>query len=225
MNFDVADFENYLAELLNGLAIKASPKQLQLYAAYAAELLAWNKITNLTAITKTREIAEKHFADSLCALPYVTANAAETTVLDIGSGGGFPAIPFAIANPGLKVTAVDSVRKKMSFQEHVKAKLHLANLTVVHARVQELDKALGHAPVFDCVISRAFAALDVFVELALPWVKPNGKIITYKSHTLNAEQAVLQQKYPRLKIKSHPYSLPGASARYIVVLEALGLKT
>lgn len=219
MSFDARDFENYLAQLLAGQGISLTAEQLGQCSAYAAELVTWNKITNLTSITNTREMAEKHFADSLCALPYINSDAKDVSVLDIGSGGGFPAIPFAIADACLNITAVDSVRKKMSFQEHVKARLGLGNLTPVHARVQELDQALGYKPAFDYVISRAFAAMDMFVELALPWIKPNGAIVTYKSQTLETELAALMAKYPGLTVKTHAYDLPNAKARFIVVLE------
>lgn len=222
MTFNANDFEAYLDELLAGLNINTSPEQLRLYALFAKELTVWNKITNLTAITDTCEMAEKHFADSLSALPYILGNNTETSVLDIGSGGGFPAIPFVIADDRLKVTAVDSVRKKISFQEHVKAQLHLANLTPVHARVQELDKALGFRPAFDCVISRAFAALDVFCELALPWVMPGGKLVTYKSQTLDDELGPILKQYPGVKISRYAYDLPNAKARFVVVLENFG---
>lgn len=222
MGFEIKDFERYLTELLAGLNICHNASRIEQYALYARELITWNKITNLTAITNTSEMAEKHFADSLCALPYVLTNAAETTVLDIGSGGGFPAIPFVIADERLKVTAVDSVRKKISFQEHVKAQLQLVNLTPVHARVQELDRALGFTPVFDCVISRAFAALEVFVELALPWVKPGGKLFSYKSQTLDNELIAVLKKYPGLKVCCHAYDLPNAEARFVVVLQNFG---
>ena len=78
---------------------------------------------------------------------------------------------------------------------------------------------MGYKPAFDDVISRAFAALDIFVELALPWVKPNGAIITYKSQTLEAELADLKAKYPGLTAKTYTYDLPNAKARFIVVLE------
>lgn len=221
VTFDATAFEAYLKDLLAGLNINLSPERLRQCAAYAGELMLWNKITNLTTITDTLEIAEKHFADSLSALPYVL-NGSDTTVLDIGSGGGFPAIPFVIADDRLKVTAVDAVRKKISFQEHVKAQLGLVNLTPVHARIQELDKACGFKPAYDCVISRAFAGLDTFFALALPWVKPGGKLITYKSQTLDDELAALQAKYSGLEINCHAYNLPNAKARFVVVLENLG---
>lgn len=221
MAFDAKAFEAYLKDLLAGLNINLSPERLRRCAAYAGELMLWNKITNLTTITDTLEIAEKHFADSLSALPYVP-NGSGAAVLDIGSGGGFPAIPFAIADDGLMVTAVDAVRKKISFQEHVKGRLGLVNLTPVHARIQELDKACGFKPVYDCVVSRAFAGLDTFFALALPWVKPGGKLITYKSQTLDDELAALRLKYHGLKINCHPYNLPNAKARFVVVLENFG---
>lgn len=224
MEFDEQLFIDYLPELLAGSGITFSAGQLARCAVFARELAAWNKITNLTAITDTRGIAEKHFADSLCALPYVKKQPGPVTVLDIGSGGGFPAIPFAIADEELKVTAVDSVRKKISFQQYVKAQLNLTNLEPVHARVQQLDKALGYKPAYDCVISRAFAALDTFCELALPWVKPGGKIISYKSQTLDDELEPVLAKYPGIKAQNFAYELPGANARFVVVLQNLGEK-
>lgn len=221
--FDTKEFEKYLAELLTQQGLELSADQLAALTLHARELALWNKTTNLTTITDAREMAEKHFADSLCALPYVCANSGTepVAVLDVGSGGGFPAIPFAVACPCLQVVSVDSVRKKISFQQQVVGLLKLNNLNAVHSRVQELDKTLGYYPAFDCVISRAFAALDTFVELALPWLKPGGRIISYKSLTLDDELMALERKYPQLEAGCHAYDLPNAAARYVIVLENL----
>lgn len=222
MEFDSSIFQDALTQTTAGLGITLTGDQLEQFTCYARELVTWNKSVNLTAITEPREIAVKHMADSLAALPYIGVGIKSAQVLDIGSGGGFPAIPFAIMNHELQIVSVDSVRKKISFQTQVAAQLRLTNLRAVHSRVQEMDKVLGYLPVFDCVISRAFANLTMFYELALPWLKPNGRIVSYKSAVLDEEQAGLLTKYSHLKISRYSYDLPGADARYIVVLENCG---
>lgn len=219
--FNSTNFEQYLAELLDAQGLTLEPEQMAMLTIHARELALWNKTINLTTITDAQEMAKKHFADSLYALQYVMPvdEPGPVSVLDVGSGGGFPAIPFAVASEHLQVVSVDAVRKKISFQQHVAALIKLGNFNAVHSRVQELDKTLGYYPAFDCIVSRAFAALDLFVELALPWLRPGGRLVSYKSLTLDGELAALQVKHPDFTVCRYAYDLPNAQARYIVVLE------
>lgn len=149
--------------------------QLARFSLFVDELRKWNRRINLTAITADREIAVKHLLDSLT---LTTILPAQGRLLDIGSGGGFPAIPLAIVSPGLSVTSVDAVGKKITFQRHVGRLLGLGNLTAIHSRAEAL--AASDPAGFDWVVSRAFSSIPLFVRLALPVLKPEGTIVAMK---------------------------------------------
>jgi len=141
------------------------------------ELLRWNRHHNLTAIKEPREAIEKHLVDSLTVLPLLMAN---ERLLDIGSGGGFPALPLKIALPSLAVVSVDAVAKKIAFQRHVARTLGLQAFEALHSRAEALPEQVGYKYGFDVVISRAFAAIPVFTAMAEPCLAPGGKIIAMK---------------------------------------------
>ncbi|MBI1919993.1 MAG: 16S rRNA (guanine(527)-N(7))-methyltransferase RsmG [Geobacter sp.] len=146
----------------------------KLYA-FAAELKKWSRKINLTALKSDEDIAVKHFVDSLSILKVVQG---EGSLLDIGSGGGFPAIPLKIVSHHLSVVSVDAVEKKILFQRHAARLLALHGFEAVHARAEELPgKYAGH---FDWVVSRAFSDIPTFVRLALPLLKGKGKIVAMK---------------------------------------------
>ena len=146
----------------------------KLYA-FAAELKKWGRKINLTAIKDDEEIAVKHFLDSLTLLRVVGAKG---HLLDIGSGGGFPAIPLKIVHHELHVVSVDAVEKKIIFQRQAARLLGLHNFEALHARAEEL--AAHHAGKFDWVVSRAFTDIPTFVKIALPLIKGEGRIIAMK---------------------------------------------
>ncbi len=141
------------------------------------QLLHWNRTYNLTAITDPLEAIEKHLVDSLTLLPHL--GQAETLV-DIGSGAGFPALPLKILRPDLQVISVDSVAKKISFQKHVVRKLQLQNFLAWHGRAEELSQQSFLAAKADLVVARAFSSLPKLLDLALPCLKPDGRVIAMK---------------------------------------------
>ena len=141
------------------------------------ELLHWNKRVNLTAIRDQREATEKHLLDSLALLPYLNTSG---SLLDMGSGGGLPGIPLAIASSGLAVTSVDSVGKKINFQKHIKRKLQLDNLTPIQARLEDLSRHLEQGRRFDYIVARAFSSLDTIVRFAEPWLTDTGSLLVMK---------------------------------------------
>lgn len=151
---------------------------------YAAELKKWNRKVNLTAITKDKEIAIKHFVDSLSLAPYITAS---DRLLDIGSGAGLPIIPLKIIRPEIPMVSVDAVAKKIHFQRHIIRILNLQNIEAIHARVEELHKTHRHA--FSVITSRAFTRLDRFVALAAPLLAENGMLIAMKGDRAEDEIA------------------------------------
>ncbi len=154
-------------------------------------LIETNKQFNLTRITDEREVYLKHFFDCIFADKKFSQGA---TVIDVGTGAGFPAIPLAICRPDLKITAIDALNKRINFVNSVKEALNLQNLTAIHARSEEI--AQKHRETFDIATSRAVAELNSLLELLAPLVKVGGKIICYKGpraqeeieHAKNAEK-------------------------------------
>ena len=149
---------------------------------FRTTLLEWNEKMNLTGITDPAEIETKHFEDSISALaafPEAKAGA-PLTLIDVGSGAGFPGIPLAIVRPDIQVTLVESVNKKAQFLEHVVEKLELKNCTVASARAEEVGQHIDYREKYDIAIARAVALLPILAEYLLPLVKVGGIAIAQK---------------------------------------------
>lgn len=166
------------------MQMSLSLHEIHLFEMYAAELKKWNSKVNLTAITKDKEMAVKHFLDSLTLAPYLTAG---DRLLDIGSGAGLPVIPLKIIRPDIPMVSVDAVAKKINFQRHVIRTLQLQNIEAVHSRVEDLHKT--HCRSFSVITSRAFTRLDRFVLLAAPLLADNGVLIAMKGDRAAGEIA------------------------------------
>lgn len=181
---------------------------------YAEMLTERNEKVNLTAITDPYEIRVKHFTDSLAAIDLIKTGA---TVLDIGSGAGFPGIPLKIARDDISVTLLDSVNKKVAFMNDVIADLGLKNIEAVHARIEDFP----HKGEFDVAISRAVAELTTLAEYALPFVKVGGTFVAYKSEKAEAEAAAAGNAVAllggRLREIREVNVAPGLTRRLIVV--------
>jgi 16S rRNA (guanine527-N7)-methyltransferase len=178
--------------------------------AYLALLDKWNRVYNLTAVRDAVRMVSHHLLDSLAAVPYFQGE----TVLDVGSGGGLPGIPLAIARPELQVTLIDSIAKKTAFLLQAKAELGLKNLQVVTGRVEEFRPETG----FDVVTSRAFSDLKEFVTLTRHLLKPGGRWLAMKGLYPNEEIAQLPAG---VKVSAdHALVVPGLDAsRHLIVLE------
>ncbi len=160
--------------------VKLSPKQLQNFQSYARILEEWNKKMNLTAPQSTESIYRKHFVDSLMMDRVMELNT--QSLLDVGSGAGFPALPLKILHLGLRVTVVDSTKKRIRFLEHIAKELQL-DMHAVHGRIEEHDQKED----FDIVTARAVASLNILCELCLPFVKVGGYFIAYKGKNFQKE--------------------------------------
>lgn len=165
------------------------------FSLYADRLIETNKVMNLTAITEPEEIVQKHFADSLAALPYLKEGDA---VIDVGTGAGFPGLPLLIVKPGLKLTLADSLQKRLSFLEGLLKELGL-QATVVHGRAEELGQNPLYRERYDFALSRAVASLPVLLELTTPFVKPGGYAIAYKGR---AQEELLSAKGAAFLLKT-----------------------
>ena len=181
---------------------------------YAEMLTERNEKVNLTAITDPDEIRVKHFTDSLAAIDLIKTGA---TVLDIGSGAGFPGIPLKIARDDISVTLLDSVNKKVAFMNDVIADLGLKNIEAVHARIEDFP----HKGEFDVAVSRAVAELTTLAEYALPFVKVGGTFVAYKSEKAEAEAATAGNAVAllggRLREIREVNVAPGLTRRLIVI--------
>jgi len=154
--------------------VKIGSEEAGKFSIHAGELIKWNSKTNLTAITDPLEVAVKHFLDSLAPARIIPPG---LSMLDMGSGGGFPGIPLKIILPSLSVSLVDSSRKKVSFLKHVIRTLGLEGINAFQARVEDLSENKER---FDVVICRAFSSLDKFIESAIPILAENGIIVALK---------------------------------------------
>ncbi len=182
MSYNLDKFLNGLEEL----HIVLSEEQINQFIRYYEMLVEKNKVMNLTAITEFDEVIEKHFLDSL-SLIKVYDLTKEVSVLDMGTGAGFPGIPLKIAFPELKVTLVDSLNKRILFLQEVIDTLQLKNIDALHARAEELGKNKSYREQFDLVVSRAVANLASLGEYCIPFAKLGGNFISYKSGEIEEE--------------------------------------
>jgi 16S rRNA (guanine527-N7)-methyltransferase len=171
-----------------GVALR--PDHLHLFARHARELVKWNAVTNITAVTQPEDIARNHFLDSLAPAGRVVPGG---DLLDVGSGGGFPGLPLHIFVPNLHTTLLDAARKKVSFLRHVARELKLKDVEAVHARVEEFARQPGRALRYDVIVSRAFSAVAPFVRAALPLLKPHGCVMAFRGSVSAAELRELQE--------------------------------
>ena len=153
---------------------------------YAELLKDWNTRINLTAITDDEEIRIKHFEDSLTILPYLEGE--NISLVDVGTGAGFPGIPVAIERPDITVTLVDSLEKRIKFLECVARELELPNVKCVHARAEDFGKTPEFREAFDYATARAVASMPVLLEYCLPLVKVGGRFIAMKGANAGEEK-------------------------------------
>ncbi|HLO61426.1 MAG TPA: 16S rRNA (guanine(527)-N(7))-methyltransferase RsmG [Azonexus sp.] len=172
-------------------------------------LLKWNKTYNLTALRDPAQAVSHHLLDSLAILPHVGPG----QLLDVGSGGGLPAIPLAIARPGLSVSMVDTVQKKTTFLQQVVIELGLRNATVHHARVEAMPGSYAQ------ISSRAFAEIGLFVSLTRHLLAPGGRWLAMKGVRPDDELKALPADIAVEAII--PLNVPGLDAeRHLIILKA-----
>ena len=177
---------NFQEMILRSFGIELSPSQLKDFQAFEDLLLEWNGKFNLTSITDPAEIHIKHFLDSLTVLK-VIPNSSGLSLIDIGTGAGFPGIPLKIMLPELSLTLVESSQKKAEFCKVVVEKLHLTNTSVIAARAEDLGKDSQHREQYDWAVARAVAELSVLAEYLLPFVKIGGKALAMKGTSAKEE--------------------------------------
>ena len=183
---------------------------------FAQMLLEKNKVMNLTAITEPTDVAQLHLLD--CAAVLTLADLKEKTVVDVGTGAGFPGMPLQILEPTAKLTLLDSLNKRIGFLQEVCDALDLTHTRCVHARAEEY--ARNHREQFDFATSRAVAALNILCELALPMVKVGGAFLAMKS--VDSDEELRQAKSAIAQLGGNvesvqDYTIPGTQIRHRLI--------
>jgi len=186
--------EDIITNWLTDMGQVLTGSQLSKLAIYQKMVL--NAPMNLTAITNDDDFAIKHFIDSLTLLPWIDKSGESINCIDIGTGAGFPGIPIKIARPGLSITLLDSLLKRILFLRSVAEELGLQDVECIHARAEDLAKQKGEF--YDMATARAVAHLGKLAEYALPLVKPGGVFLAMKGPDVSSEIEEAKQALNKL---------------------------
>lgn len=181
-NYDTSQFEKDLKEL----GVSLSEEQIGQFLTYYEMLVEWNEFMNLTAITEYGDVLKKHFVDSVSLIKAYDVSK-NVSVIDIGTGAGFPGLALKIAYPNLQVTLLDSLNKRIKFLDEVIAKLGLTGIDTIHGRAEDFAKPDKLREKYDLCVSRAVANMSTLSEFCLPFVKVGGQFISYKSEKITEE--------------------------------------
>lgn len=202
------DIKEIIKSAIADYKIQLTEVQLEQLEKYFKLLVEWNEKINLTAITDEQGVAVKHFADSLALLNYVDIPE-NSTLIDVGTGAGFPGIVLKIARPDIKLTLLDSLQKRLNFLDTVLFELSL-DAKLIHSRAEDGGQNIDLRESFDFVVSRAVARLNVLAEYCLPYARLSGSFVAMKGPDAENEIADGRKAIQTLggKIKNiHSFSL------------------
>lgn len=184
------DRNEVLKTEIEKIGIQLDDLKVKQFLMYYELLVEWNKVMNLTAITEYKQVVKKHFVDSISLIhvldkQYLDDN--NKSMIDIGTGAGFPGIPLKIVFPNLRVTLLDSLNKRITFLNEVIKKLKLENIETIHGRAEDYARQIKYREQYDICVSRAVAYLATLSEYCLPYTKEKGFFISYKSDHVDEE--------------------------------------
>lgn len=207
---------NEAEEMFKGFGLNFNNEMYKKIDVYAELLVSWNEKINLTAITDAHGITEKHFLDSLAVFKsdIIPQNA---SIIDVGTGAGFPGIPMKIYRDDLKVTLLDSLNKRINFLSEVSDKLSLG-LNCIHSRAEDGAKKAEFREQFDIATARAVAPLPILCEYCLPYVKIGGKFFALKGPNEDAKDSFTAYRTLGAEISEvQEYQLPCGDKRQIII--------
>lgn len=184
MIYDFTRFRSVLADW----KITFSDLQQEQLTIYYEMLMEKNKVMNLTAIAEFEDVIEKHFLDSISIAQFIDMTK-DVSLIDLGTGAGFPGLPLKIIFPNINITLADSLNKRILFLDEVIDALDLKNIRTVHGRAEELAMKPEHREQYDLCVSRAVANLSSLSEYCIPFVKLGGQFVSYKSNEIEEELA------------------------------------
>ena len=179
-------FKLWITEGMNEISVDLSDAQTEQFFLYYKMLIEWNQVMNLTSITDMKDVVFKHFVDSVSLVKAVDVSR-ETSLIDVGTGAGFPGIPLKIVFPELKVTLLDSLNKRVRFLDEVIGEIGLSGIQAIHGRAEDLGRDSGHRERYSLCVSRAVANLATLSEYCLPFVKVGGSFVSYKAGMIDEE--------------------------------------
>lgn len=176
---------NELVNICEKYNIEINDHQVDLFKKYFDLLVEWNSFMNLTSITEKNDVMIKHFLDSMMLMKYCDLSG--KSLIDVGTGAGFPGLPLKIMNPSLNVTLLDSLNKRVKFLDEVISTLGLSDIKAVHYRAEDASRDKLFREQFDIATSRAVANLSTLSEYCLPFVRVGGQFVSYKSDDCEEE--------------------------------------
>ncbi|MGN1310700.1 MAG: 16S rRNA (guanine(527)-N(7))-methyltransferase RsmG [Clostridia bacterium] len=217
------DFNSFKEEMrvnLSALNLDLSDEKLKKFFNFMNLLLEKNKVMNLTGITEPKEVILKHFIDSLTILKYINEKG---SVIDVGTGAGFPGIPLKIVEDSLEITLLDSLNKRINFLNEVIENISLDKTKTIHGRAEDFGQDAAYRENYDVAVSRAVAPLNILLEYMLPFVKVGGKCICMKGSNCDEEIEKAKNAIEKLggKIeKIEKFNLPNSdNNRTILVMK------
>ena len=216
------DFKNKMIELARMINDELTEDQVENFFKYMNLLLEWNEKINLTAITDVDDIILKHFIDSMTVLKYIEK---DKSIIDVGTGAGFPGIPIAILREDVKITLLDSLNKRINFLNEVCSELKINNIETIHGRAEEAGQNKQYREKYDIAVSRAVANMTTLSEYLIPFVKVGGICICMKGceidHELEQAKFAIKELGGKIE-KVEKFNLPDSDIeRNIVIIKKI----
>ena len=216
------DFEMILRKTLDDFEIRLDDTAIERLCVYHDLLLEWNEKINLTALTDPGDVALKHFADSLLLLRYCDIKKG-ARVIDVGTGAGFPGLVLKIARPDLRLSLLDSLKKRLVFLQTVCEAIGFDDVSLIHSRAEDGSRTELRDS-FDVAVSRAVAAMNTLCEYDMPYVRPGGRFIAMKGKDADSELDAARNAIESLGgklIRKHDFILRDAGERSIIEIEKI----